>query len=189
MPTHIWTPPEPIESLDEIWARAKGMAFWDLGKLERDKWREMFDAGNVNIVCQSINFMRPVDLIRLLGVRDFLEKWIRLREMHALSHNKRVILDAGWSYVVVGDATFRVTPCVLRYPPKKLQTLRVLLRQLDRPTIYQLAKLLGRNYRRVYDDINDFANDGIVAMESEIRNGRVCKIPQVFGIHVRFPSA
>ena len=54
--TSLRTPPDPIESLDVIWARAKGMAFWDLGKLERDKWREMFDPDPLSLDTQTRSF-------------------------------------------------------------------------------------------------------------------------------------
>ena len=214
------------ETISEVWGRAKGMAFWDLGKLEYDSWSRMFTGGNANIVRQSINFMHPADLIQLMGRERFIKDWPQLRQgtpigsdvfnvsIHAprganleeitpspyglyppegegfkpkrvFNENKHVILDAAWSLFVVGDATFRMNPCVLGYHPKKIATFRTLIKQRDRLSIYQIAKMLERNYRRVFDDINDFVIDGLVVLETEVRNGRACKIPRVFGIHVR----
>lgn len=39
-------------------------------------------------------------------------------------------------------------------------------------SIYQLAKLRGRNYRRVFDHVKELASAGLVNVRPTIRNGR-----------------
>ncbi len=169
---------------NEIWERAKRMAFWDQGRMEYAKWRSAFKSGNANVIRQSINFMRAADLIALIGIKQFVKSWPSFRETDDLNENKRAILDAAWGLRVVGDVSFPVTASVTRFHPKKLGTLRVLAKSGGRDSIYQIAKMTGRDYRRVYDDIMDFVADGIAVISTETRNGRTAKIPRLHGLHV-----
>jgi hypothetical protein len=168
----------------EIWDRAKRMAFWDQAKLEYPKWASAFKAGNANYVRQSINYMRASDLIALLGLRKFVKSWPALRNLDGLNINKKSILDAAWGLSVAGDVSFPVVAAATRFHPKKLGTLRVLAKSGGQDSIYQIAKLTGRDYRRVYDDIMDFVADGIAVVVTEIRNGRKAKVPRLHGLHI-----
>ena len=168
----------------EAWERAKRMAFWDQGKLDYAQWLPAFKSGNTNVMRQSINYMRAADLIALLGKRQFIKAWPLLRNADELNESKKVILDAAWGFYVAGDASFPVSASVTRFHPKKLGTLRVLVKSSGQDSIYQIAKMTGRNYRRVYDDVMDFVADGIAVIDTEIRNGRTSKVPRLHGLHI-----
>ncbi|MDP2804620.1 MAG: helix-turn-helix domain-containing protein [Gallionellaceae bacterium] len=172
------------ESQIEAWERAKRMAFWDQGKIDHTKWLSAFKAGNSNVIRQSINYMRAADLVDLICMRQFIKSWPLLRNTDGLNENKKAILDAAWGFYVAGDASFPVTASVTRFHPKKLGTLRVLAKASGNDSIYQIAKMTGRDYRRVYDDIMDFVADGIAVLATEIRNGRTAKVPRLHGLHV-----
>jgi hypothetical protein len=172
------------ESQNEAWERARRMAFWDQEKLDYAKWLPAFKTGNTNVLRQSINYMRSADLITLLGKRQFMKSWPQLRNTDELNENKKTILDAAWGFHMAGDATFPVFVSVTRFHPKKLGTLRTLAKRNGQESIYQIAKLTGRDYRRVYDDIMGFVADGIAVTTTEIRNGRISKIPRLHGLHI-----
>jgi len=166
------------------WERAKRMAFWDQGKLGYDHWLRAFKSGNANVIRQSIDYMRAADLIELIGKRQFIKAWPLLRCADELNENKKAILDAAWGWYVAGDVSFPVFAAVTRFHPKKLGTLRVLAKSSGHDSIYQIAKMTGRDYRRVYDDIMDFVADGIAIVTPEVKNGRPSKVPRLHGVHV-----
>jgi len=168
----------------EAWERAKRMAFWDQGKLDYAKWLSAFKSGNTNVTRLSINYMRAADLIALLGKRHFIKSWPLLRSIDELNESKQAILNAAWGLYVAGDVSFPVSASVTRFHPKKLGTLRVLAKSSGHESIYRIAKVTGRDYRRVYDDIMDFVADGIAIVDTEIRNGRVSKVARLHGLHI-----
>lgn len=168
----------------EAWERARRMAFWDQGKLDYAQWLPAFKSGNTNVLRQSINYMRAADLIALLGKRQFIKAWPLLRDAGELNENKKAILDAAWGFCVAGDVSFPVSVSATRFHPKKLGTLRVLAKSSGHESIYQIAKMTGRDYRRVYDDVMDFVADGMAVIATEIRNGRTSKVPRLHGLHI-----
>lgn len=168
----------------EAWERAKRMAFWDQGKLDYANWLSAFKSGTTNVIRQSVNYMRSADLIVLIGKRQFIKAWPLLRSADELNENKKAILDAAWGFYVAGDVSFPVSASVTRFHQKKLGTLRVLAKSSGHDSIYQIAKLTGRDYRRVYDDIMDFVKDGLAVVATEVRNGRISKVPRLHGLHI-----
>ncbi len=167
----------------ESWERAKRMAFWDQGRMEFAQWLIGFKSRKANVIRQSINYMRAVDLIRLLGKQHFIKMWPSLRMAPNLKTDKKAILDGVWGFYVVGDVSFPVSALVTRFHPKKLGTLRVLAKMNGQDSIYQIAKKTGRDYRRVHDDIMDFIEDGLAIVDTDIRNGRTVKVPRLHGVH------
>lgn len=173
-----------MESQLETWERARRMAFWDQGMMDFARWSAAFKSGKTNVIRQSINHMRAADLIALVGRQKFIKDWPSLRDEAGLNENKKAILDAAWGLYMAGDATFPVSAAVTRFHPKKLGTLRVLAKTNGQDSIYRIAQKTGRNYRRVYDDIMDFVEDGLVIITTEVRNGRISKVPRLRGLHV-----
>jgi hypothetical protein len=171
-------------SQTEAWERAKRMAFWDQGNLEYAKWLPAFKSGKASVIRQSINYMRASDLIALTGRREFIKVWPLLRSADELNENKKAILDGVWGWYVAGDTSFPVYASPVRFHQKKLGTLRVLAKASGNDSIYQIAKMTGRDYRRVYDDIMDFVAEGIATISTETRNGRLSKVPRLYGIHL-----
>lgn len=170
----------------DAWNRARRMAFWDQGKFTYTQWMAAVKKGDRAVIRQGVNYMRASDFVALAGREFFIKSWPTWRTMDSsLSATKSHILDAAWSYFVVGDASFPVDVRVSRFHPKKLSALRTLVRSEGSDSIYQLAKKMGRNYRRVYDDVQDFVKAGLVKLNEEIRFGRAASIAKVPGIHCR----
>lgn len=162
------------------------MAFWDQGKFTYAQWRAAVKKNDRAVIQQSVNYMRAADFINLAGQQMFIKSWPAWRAMDvSLSSSKAPILDAAWSYFVAGDVSFPVDARLNRFHPKKLSTLRALIRSEGTDSIYQLAKRIGRNYRRVHDDIQDFADAGLVKIMEESRASRTAKIAKVPGIHCK----
>ena len=169
----------------EAWNRAKRMAFWDQGKFTYAQWRAAVNKGDLAVIRQSVNYMRAADFIDLSGEESFIKSWPAWRAAGSslLSVTKVQILNAAWGYRVAGDVSFPVDVRVTRFHSKKRSTLRTLVRSDGTDSIYRLAKKTGRNYRRVYDDVQDFVKIGIVKLNEEIRSGRTVSVAKVPGVH------
>lgn len=168
-----------------IWEQAKRMAFWDQGNLDYSKWFAAFKSGKSSVIRQSVSYMKAADLIALIGKRQFIKTWPLLRNTDEINQDKKAILDGVWGLYVAGDASFPVCISPTRFHPKKISTLRTLAKSNGHESIYKIAKMVGRNYRRVHDDIMDFVKDGIVVIVTETKNGRTIKMPRLHGIHTK----
>jgi hypothetical protein len=166
------------------WERAKRMAFWDQGKLTYKTWLKEFVQQKPNVLKQSVNFMKASDLIALVGEKQFIKSWPVISQGSGFNENKKKILDAIWSYQIVGDVSFPVHESVTRFHPKKLDTLKRLINSNGNESIYSIAKSLGRNPRRVYDDIHDFADKGLVILREGQSFGRRVLHVKVKGCHI-----
>jgi hypothetical protein len=171
------------EQIDNVWARAKRMAFWDQGLLTQAQWTLRIKQLHANTLLQSIDRMRACDFIVLVSKTVFLKRWPQWRTLATYAPNKRIILDAVWARDVMGDVSAPVCEAALRFHPKRQATLRLLAGNTDITSIYDLAKRAGRNYRRVHDDVMAYEAAGIVALVRETRGGRTVKVPKVHGVH------
>ena len=162
-----------------VWPRAKKMAFWDQGHIEYKTWRADFNNNKINVIVSSVNFMRASDLIDLLGQNDFIKFWTSLRHIKPLNPIKRTILDGAWSSMVVGDPTIKVNPDIRTFHAKKRHTLKTIAQSEGNESIYALAKRMGRNYRRVFDDVKDFENKKLIRLIENIKQGKRYLAPQL----------
>ena len=170
----------------EAWERAKRMAYWDQGNITYSQWIASVRKNDQRVIQQGVNYMRAVDFINLVGRKIFVKHWPEWRKLQFSSNSSKVpILDAAWSLHVAGDVSFPVDARVTRFHPKKMSTLRALVCSDGMDSIYQIARKVGRDYRRVYDDIQDFAQAGLVNILEEKRAGRVAKVAKVPGLHSR----
>lgn len=160
------------------------MAFWDQGKLTYRNWLKDIKAKAPNVVRQSVNQMRASDLVVLMGKKEFIQSWPSMRDGNVFNENKKTILDAAWGFYIAGDASFPVNECVIKFHPKKRETLRTIVRSAGNQSIYSIAKLAGRNPRRVYDDVHDFVDHGLVVLDSGLSNGRKTLFPKVRGCNI-----
>ena len=136
------------------------------------------------MIRQRVNQMRASDLITLMGQKEFMRSWPSIRESDVFNENKKTILDAAWSFYAVGDTSFPVDACVNKFHQKKRATLRALAKSAGNDSIYSIAKLTGRNPRRVYDDVHDFVDRGLVVLESGVSGGRKTLFPKVRGCNI-----
>ena len=55
---------------------------------------------------------------------------------------------------------------------KKRYTLKTIAESEGNESIYAIAKRMGRNYRRVFDDIKDFESKNLIELIEKKRKGR-----------------
>ena len=175
---------EANNSTPEVWERAKRMAYWDQGNITYFQWIALIAKEDQRAIQQSVNYMRAADFIELIGKKTFAKYWPEWRKFpSSFNPIKVAILNAAWSLFVVGDVSFPVNGQVSKFHPKKMITLRAVIHSDGTDSIYQIAQKIGRNYRRVYDDIQDFVQDGIVQLQEERRAGRITKVAKIPGLH------
>jgi len=69
---------------------------------------------------------------------------------------------------------------------KRKTELLAVIEEFEPMSIYQLAGLTGRNYRRVHDHVQEFATAGLVKIRPEVRNGRQSSIVEsVYHLRLR----
>ena len=158
--------------ITSIWPRAKKMAFWDQGQLEFENWRTDFKNKKSNVIEASVNFMRASDLINLIGQKDFIKSWPSINQHNQLNPIKRAILDGAWGMNTIGDPTVKIDPILSRFHTKKRYTLKTIAESEGNESIYAIAKRMGRNYRRVFDDIKDFESKNLIELIEKKRKGR-----------------
>ena len=158
--------------IKSIWPRAKKMAFWDQGHLEFKNWHADFKNKKSNVIEASVNFMRASDLIGLIGQKDFIETWPSISQHKQLNPIKRTILDAAWGVNTIGDPTVKIDLRLSRFHAKKCHTLKIIAESEGDESIYEIAKRMGRNYRRVFDDIKDFESKNLIRLIEKKRKGR-----------------
>lgn len=174
-----------METEPSVWPRAKISAFWDRGRLTYEKWLRVVNERDARTISQSVGYMRPADFIELVGGDDaFAKMWPECRDMVQEREYQRVsdkmnILDALWSMIVVGDVGAPVAKTILEYPRKKKSTFKAVLDGYGRKSIYEIAKKMNRNYRRVFDDIKSFETSGFVVLRRECCGARMVCLPVV----------
>ena len=75
-----------------------------------------------------------------------------------------------------GDNNMSYMTKSAKKPTKKKHELLAEIERSEAVSIYQLAKRIGRNYRRVHDHVQELAEAGLVQIRSEICNGRKASI-------------
>ena len=98
------------------------------------------------------------------GVRDFRATW------KAVAAGKKITPSKGTYFTSLEAARKVLTP-------KRLQLLRV-IRQGRPDSIYQLARLVGRDFKNVHADVRALATYGLVSLK-RARTGRRASIPRV----------
>jgi len=70
---------------------------------------------------------------------------------------------------------FTLKSIIMAYMTKMTQRKRALLAEIEKSpplSIYQLARQINRNYRRVFDHVKELAGAGLVNIHPDFRNGR-----------------
>ena len=74
--------------------------------------------------------------------------------------------------MVVGDPTIKVNPAIRTFHAKKRHTLKTIAQSEGNQSIYALAQSMGRNYRRVFDDVKDFEHKKLIRLIENIKQGK-----------------
>jgi predicted transcriptional regulator len=99
------------------------------------------------------------------GLKEFRATW------KAVAAGKKVTPRKGTYFTSLEAARKILTP-------KRLQLLRV-IRQGRPDSVYQLARLVGRDFKNVHADIQALATYGLVSLNKKTQAGRRTTVPRV----------
>jgi len=156
------------------WKKDSRMAFWDQPHYEYGAWRHAILNGDRRTINHSIKYMKPIDFINLVNIDYFIEHWVEWR--HFCHDNKikinTIILDALWGDYVMSNPLVVPKDIFLTLTNKQKETYNIVTQYPDPLSMYELAKIAKRHYRRIYDDINILASNNLFSKKRTKRNNR-----------------
>jgi DNA-binding CsgD family transcriptional regulator len=174
---------QDMAHLDRKWEKARIAAFWDRPGLTREKWAATVLADNAKgdaMLKQSMLYMNDGIFVLLVGMPVFVEFYPAWRKMlddeNPRTWLKRGLLDSRWSLEVCGTVYMKnPTSEWFGLTKKQKETFRC-ISEHGCESVYQIAKRMGRNYRRVLDDVRRLSGIGVVQTREKAVNGRRCII-------------
>ncbi len=156
------------------WKKARRMAFWDQPNYEYREWQQAILNGDTRTLLQSIQYMKPIDFIRLIDINYFVEHWI---DWSVCCDDKKmrtncILLDALWGDYVMNNALVIPNNKYLSLTKKQKETYNIATHHPTPLSMYQIAKFAKRHYRRVRDDINALVQKQLFKKERAKRNNR-----------------
>lgn len=142
-------------------------AFWSGGMSYR-KWRGIMrkgPEGHRKAFWQSFHYLPMRWLLREIGEDRFIDVWPGIRsEFSTTSPGERTARDAWdavWGLLAVGDSQYPVDPHVAGLSRKRREILRFIV---CNPGIsaYAVARKMKRDYSRVYKDIRELVEKGMI---------------------------
>lgn len=150
-------------------------AFWS-GNLSEKKWLSIIRNPEKHPEMTKTFFNTiPVDkALFIMGRKTFVDKWPLIRNFYSLDERKdrarQRLFDAAWSVIVTGDSQYPVTDQVANLSKGNKE---LLARVIQSPgiSIYQLTKMVERDYSRVHKEVTSL-KDTIFELKKEQVNGR-----------------
>ena len=134
----------------DTWATLSKKVFWDRD-VALKRWRERVAAGHRSYLPDSIATMTPVEFVRFYGLENFKRDWPTLRAALPKEALKFAsVFDVAWSHAVGGG--WNLVPAADYYAmaAKRRDFLTEVARAPGK-SIYEVAKILGMQYRRAHD--------------------------------------
>ncbi len=163
----------------KVWLEARVIAFWDRPKLTFENWQKatlIRDARGDNMLKQSILTMDCSSFVELIGPLVFVAHYPDWRQLltdeNPRTRTKKCILDGLWSWRVCGTVYMKNPTHGWFTLTKKQKQTFYCISEFGYESIYQVAKRMKRNYRRVYDDVKKLLELGIIQSREKIINGR-----------------
>lgn len=129
-------------------------AFWS-GDIDYPAWKRKisarYDSRHARLITTSLEKLPLRWVVSEIGQERFIKKWPEWRERLAVSV-RREALDGIWALMATGNIQAPVSSEVSRMGRKKRETLKAAYTESP-SSIYQLAKIVGRDYAAVYRDV------------------------------------
>jgi len=156
------------------WKKARRMAFWDQPHYEYGVWRQAILSGDHRTLTRSIQYMKPIDFINLMNINYFIGHWVEWRKFchENKIKNNGIILDALWGDHVMNNALITPKDEFLSLTKKQKETYNIVTQYPAPLSMYELAKIAKRNYRRVYDNIDALVKKELFSKVRAKRNNR-----------------
>ena len=185
------TAPRQCQSNKDLQKTLK-MAFWDR-TIPPAKWRKAICQGDPelydNVIASSFKYLPMRWLVDQVGEERFVKRWPLLRgslqDVHdPIAMQRLEAWDALWGILSVGDSQYPIREEIISLGRKKLELLRTIVTHGVCST-YNLAKISGRNYSRVYKDVQYLVEEGLVSSYQGIsrENRRVNILRATFSVN------
>jgi len=173
-----------MNQIEQLWQKNRTRAFWDRPNLSYDKWlhvmRTHSSPRHKNMATLSFRHMNPRDLTVLLGEPAFVRVWAEIHDLEPFP--RQVLLDHEWGRIVTGTDRFGFNPHVLKLR-KSHKALFDLVLCHEPMSIYRLASLLQRDYRRVFDGVKKLASLGLFSLVETQVNRRKTNLVSVTNVN------
>jgi hypothetical protein len=163
----------------DLWLDARVIAFWDRPKLTYENWLAAVlnsDSRADTLLKQSMLHMKCSSFVELIGSQAFIDHYPEWRNLltddNPRTWTKKCLLDALWSWRVCGTAYMKNPTQAWFSLTKKQKETFYCISEFGYGSIYQVAKRMDRNYRRVFDDVKKLIDLGIIQSRDKIINGR-----------------
>jgi hypothetical protein len=171
-------------TLENIWDENRVRAFWDRPKLTFEKWlytmRTPSSPRHANMAALSFQYMKPRDLVELLGKDVFVRTWAEIRDTQ--NFPRKVLLDYEWGNIMTGSGRFGFNANVIKLR-KTHRDLLLCMVNHEPMSIYQLAKMVGRDYRRVIDGVKKLVSLHVFSIIEMQVKGRKASVVSVVNVN------
>jgi hypothetical protein len=155
-------------------------AFWS-GRLTYRKWRGIVRKGpeeHMRVFVQSFLHLPMEWLLNEVNSEKFISIWPEVRA--GFDKNKPLeaasldAWDAIWGVIAAGDSQYPVSAEVARFPRMRREVLKSIVRNPG-ISIYDLAKMIGRDYSRVFKDVRLLTEMGEIEIRLDPQSSRKAK--------------
>jgi len=172
------------EVWETIWEENRVRAFWDRPKLSFETWlyamRTPSSPRHGNMARLSFQYMKAKDLVVLLGADVFVNIWAEIRDSQ--NFPRKVLLDYEWGSIMTGSGSFGFNASVIKLRKTHRDLLLCMLNH-EPMSIYQLAKAVGRDYRRVLDGVKKLMSLHVFSIIQTQVEGRKISLVSVVNVN------
>ena len=166
---------------DMEWERARVSAFWSY-HMTRHQWREFFLAQHPSFFYETVDKLHPKVVYELLGRKDFLNAWPRLRikawekaEPSSTLAKRLNQWDAYWSIKKIGVPCLEPRTEFSELPRRRKEFLVEAVRHPGL-SVYVLSKRLGMTYCRAHEHMTKLSEKNFLTSVERINDGRAQRL-------------
>ncbi len=154
----------------ETWGTLSKKVFWDRD-VALERWRERVSAGHRSYLPDSIATLTPVEFVQFYGLDNFKRDWPMLRAALPKEALKFAsVYDVAWSHAVGGGWNLVPAPDYYDMAAKRRAFLTEVARAPGK-SIYEVAKILGMQYRRAHDHASSLIEAGKIRAVDAVEDG------------------
>lgn len=155
----------------DTWEVVSKKAYWDRD-VPLEKWLERVSTGHRSYLPDAVSGMSVADFVHFYGVERFVRDWPTLRPLLPEKVAKKTgVYDLAWSKLAGGGWNLRPVPDFNAMPERRRQFFVAVARTPGK-SIYEVAKLLGMQYRRAHDHAISLILEGKIRGADAIEGGR-----------------
>jgi hypothetical protein len=153
------------------WEAVSKKAYWDRD-VSLEKWRDRVSAGHPSYLPDAVAGMNVSEFVHFYGAKKFVSDWPLLRaHLPGEIARKAGVYDLAWSRLAGGGWNLRPSPDLNAMPERRRQFM-VAVAKTPGSNIYELAKLLGMQYRRAHEHAVNLMQAGKVRGKQVVEGGR-----------------